>query len=68
MNLPNPPGQYNQQDQQSVRGEIERADKANVKQGGTWEIDKGYPIFKDTADGSRWKLTVVSGALTLTAL
>lgn len=68
MNLPSPSAQYSQQDQQNVRGAIEKADAANVKQGNDYEVGKGKVILKSPS-GARWALTASDiGVLTLTAL
>lgn len=67
MNIPKPPAQYSATDQQLLRGAIDKADKANVKQGGDYETGKGKVYLTDTVDGSRWYLTVTSGVLGVTA-
>lgn len=58
MNLPNPPGEYDQQDQAQTRSAIEQADARNVKAGAA--LDK--LLFRDTADGTIKTVVVTSGA------
>jgi hypothetical protein len=69
VKLGTPPVQYSARDQAAMRGEIERADAQSHKKTGDIEVGAGKRvIFTDTATGKRYALTVVSGALTLTAL
>jgi hypothetical protein len=60
MLLPKAPAAYSEQDQAQLRGELERADKQNMK------IDGG--VVLKASDGSRWKLVVdTSGNLSTSA-
>lgn len=64
------PGAYDQRAEQELRAEMDRRDLLTHKKGR--HLDLGgkdyYPILYDTVTGDRYKLTVVSGTLTITAL
>lgn len=67
--LPVSPAQYSQQDQVSLRTELERRDSEGHKRGRHIEVGKNCAvILTDTATGDRYRLDVTSGALALTAL
>lgn len=64
--LPTPPQSYDQRDQASTRGEIERMDAKNHKKTGNIEVGGGKAvIFTDTATGKRYSLVITNGALAL---
>lgn len=68
MRLPSPPPAYDQQNEASARRAIEESDEANQKRGSDYEVARGRLILPDTVTGTRYNVTIVSGALTLTAL
>ena len=70
MKPPPAPAQYSQANEQQFRNQIEQNDLQTHKKGR--HLDMGgadfHQIHYDTVTGARYKLTVVSGVLTLTAL
>lgn len=68
MNLPAPLPSYDRTNEAQMRRELEAVDKLNVKRGQDIEMGSGKLILTDTVDGSRWYLTVTSGALSVTAV
>ena len=69
MNLPRPPGTYEPSNEGEARRLLEVADRQNHKSGRNIEVGRlASVVFTDTVTGTRIALTVVSCALTLTAL
>lgn len=68
MALPLAPAAYSQTDQAQMRREIERMDAENWKRLKDVDFASTRPVLTDTVTGTRYKLTVVSGTLTVTAL
>lgn len=63
------PAAYSQRDQQELRNELDRRDDMNVKKDRDHEYRAGTAfIMTDTDDGARYRVTIESGALVLTAL
>ena len=63
------PQQYSAFDQQTMRRTLDERDLENHKKQRDIEIGKNCrAIFTDTVTGTRYAMTVVSGAVTLTAL
>lgn len=60
------PPQYNAENEQSFRNAAQDADDQNVKKGTEWNAVR--LVLTDTVSGTRYNLTVASGALVLTAL
>lgn len=61
MNLPRPTVQYDVQDQNNLRGELEREDKRNLKVGVVFDKIQ----MKDTATGVVKTIKMTSGALVI---
>ena len=69
MNLPNPPSVYSPGNEAQTRAQLETEDRKNHKKFTDIEIGKGCrAIFTDTVTGTRYAMTIASGAVTLTAL
>lgn len=69
MNLPPPGEKYDANNEAQMRAILEREDARNHKKGEAIEVGANVPlILTDTATGTRYSLTVVSGVLTLAAL
>lgn len=68
-NLTPAPAAYNQRDQQEFRNEMNRRDDKYHKNDRHVEVgkDRGV-IWTDTVTGTRYRVTVASGAFVLTAL
>ena len=63
------PSAYNQRDQQELRNEVTRRDDLYHKKDRHIECRRGTGIIlTDTATGTRYLLTVASGAVALTSL
>lgn len=66
-----PPDKYSMTDQAHLRREIERLDQENLKRFRDIEVGSTGQtrlVFTDTTTGTRYKLTVAAGVLTLTAV
>lgn len=69
MNYPQAPKQYDRENEALFRSKVAQGDDATHKRGRDIEVGKGCRlIFVDTATGTRYAVTVASGALTLTSL
>lgn len=69
MNLPKPPSVYSQANEAQTRDVISQADEDNHKKLRDIEIGQGCrAIFFDTVTGTRYAMSVASGAVVLTAL
>lgn len=69
MNLPNSPFQYDRGNEAQARDVIVQADAENHKKQRDIEIGKGCrAIFFDTVTGTRYAMSIASGAVVLTAL
>lgn len=69
MSFPQAPQQYDRQNEALFRAQVAQEDGASHKRGRDIEVGKGCRIiFVDTVTGTRYAVTVASGALTLTAL
>ena len=66
LQLPNAPAQYSQQDQALLRAALAAADRDNAKQ--NQEANMKRLVLTDTVTGTRYNVTIASGALTLVAL
>lgn len=69
MNYPQAPKQYERENEALFRSKVAQEDDATHKRGRDIEVGKGCRvIFVDTVTGTRYAVTVTSGALALTAL
>lgn len=66
MNLGTAPREYDQTSLNQMLREIESADRQNFK--ANMEVQPRRLVLQDTVTGTRYQITVASGALTLTAL
>ena len=62
MNLPNPPEQYDRQDQLNVRQALREADDKKLKRG--VEIS-AEPITRTSPDGTKWVFGVSNAGTTV---
>ena len=67
MKLPRPRPTYDPQDEAQARAMIEQADAQSFKRGQDVEIGGAALILSDAA-GQRFRITVVSGVLVVTAV
>jgi hypothetical protein len=69
MNLPNSPEKYERANEAQARDVISQADEENHKKQRNIEVGQGCRvIFFDTVTGTRYAMSVASGAVVLTAL
>ena len=69
MSYPQPPSDYQRDNEARFRNQVAQDDARNHKRGGDIEVGKGCRvILVDTVTGTRYALAVTSGALALTAL
>jgi hypothetical protein len=68
MRLPRPRPTYDAHDEAQARSLIEQADGQNFKRGQDVEIAGGAVLILSDESGRRFRITVVSGAVTATAL
>ncbi|NBW13798.1 MAG: hypothetical protein EBR82_37935 [Caulobacteraceae bacterium] len=66
VKFPQPPAQYDRGAMALLVAALETADRANVKKDEEWNPRR--LVLKDTVTGTRYVLTVASGALVLTAV
>jgi hypothetical protein len=66
MNLPLAPEKYDPVNESNMRAALEQADRLNHKKGQETQLVR--LVLADTVTGTRYLVTVASGALTLTAL
>jgi hypothetical protein len=68
MKLPRPRPTYDAQDEAQMRNQIEQADAQNLKRGQNVEIGGGAALIISDAAGNRFRVTVVGGVVTATAM
>lgn len=66
LNLPSPPDQYDKTFMQNLLTALVKADGMNVKSNEEYQAPRF--VLADTVTGTRYQVTIVSGALTLTAI
>lgn len=68
MKLPRPRPTYDSQDEAQARSQIEQADAQNFKRGQDVEIAGGAALILTDAAGNRFRITVIAGVVTATAM
>lgn len=69
MSYPQPPAKYERDNEARFRSQAAQDDARNHKRQADIEVGKGCRVvLVDTVTGTRYALTVASGALALTAL
>ena len=68
MRLASAPNTYDRTDQDRARSAMNEADRRNLKRGEDIEMGVGRLVMTDEVTGDRYVVSVVSGALVLTAL
>ena len=66
MKLPTAPDKYDKVNEQSMRNKLAQEDDRNVKQNTEWNAVR--LVLTDTVTGTRYNVTVASGAIALVAL
>lgn len=69
MNLPNPPEKYDRTNEAQTRDTLATVDAENHKKFRDLEVGQNCRvIFVDTVTGTRYAMSIASGAVALTAL